>query len=136
MDVAFTACVRHRLPLFVDASLVKKCIEILLQEAANEHCDILAFVFMPDYCHLLLRGREDGSDVLRLMRRFKQRTGYFFSQNSVGARWQKDFYDRICRNDCEVQNQIGYIIENPVRKGLVTQWSEYPFTGAGGLAAD
>jgi len=70
------------------------------------------------------------------MRRFKQRTGYFFSQNSVGARWQKDFYDRICRNDCEVQNQIGYIIENPVRKGLVTQWSEYPFTGAGGVAAD
>lgn len=130
IEVAFTACVRHRLPLFVDASLVDKCVEILLREAANEHCDVLAFVFMPDHCHLIFRGREDRSNVLRLMNRFKQHTGYFFSQNSVGGRWQKDFYDHICRDEREVQEQIRYVVENPVRKGLVKHWKDYKFKGS------
>ncbi len=130
IEVAFTACIKHRFPLFVDPDLVGKCVEILLEAAANEHSDILAFVFMPDHCHLLFRGKEDTSDVLRLMRRFKQRTGYFFSQNSAGARWQKDFFDHICRDEQEVEKQIRYIVENPARKGLVSHWKNYRFKGS------
>jgi putative transposase len=130
VEVAFTACTKNRVPLFVEARLVGKCAEILLQECAGEQCDALAYLFMPDHLHLLLRGKEDTSDVLRLMRRFKQRTGYFFSQNSVRERWQKDFYDHICRDEQEVQKQIRYIIENPVRKGFVTHWKDYKFKGS------
>lgn len=130
VEVAFTACVRHRVPLFVDEIIVGECIQVLQAEAAKEHCDILAFVFMPDHCHLLLRGTEEQSDVLRLMVRFKQKTGYFFSQNNVGARWQKDFYDHICRDEVEVENHITYIVENPVRQGLVSHWKGYKFKGS------
>lgn len=130
VEVAFTACIQHRIPLFVDPNLVSRCVEILLEAAAYEHSDVLAFVFMPDHCHLLFHGRDDASDILRLMRRFKQRTGYLFSQQNVGARWQKDFYDHICRDDQEVQVQIRYIVENPVRKGIVKHWKDYRFKGS------
>lgn len=130
IEAAFTACTKHRIPLFVDANLVDQCVEILMEAAANGHSDILAFVFMPDHCHLLFRGREDTSDALRLMRRFKQRTGYLFSQKSVGARWQKDFFDHICRDEQEVEKQIRYIVENPVRNGLVMRSKDYRFKGS------
>ena len=130
LEVAFTACTKNRIPVFVDARLVGKCVDILLQECVNEQCEVLAYVFMPDHCHLLLRGKEEKSDVLRFMKRFKQRTGYFFSQNGLRARWQKDFYDHICRDEREVQIQIRYIVENPVRKGIVTHWKDYPFKGS------
>jgi putative transposase len=130
VEVAFTACTKDRIPVFVEARLVDKCVEILLQECANEQCDVLAYVFMPDHCHLLFRGKEDTSDALGLMKRFKQRTGYFFSQNGVLERWQKDFYDHICRDEREVQKQIKYIVENPVRKGLVTHWKDYKYKGS------
>ena len=130
VEVAFTACTKDRMALFVDARLVDKCVEILLQEAASEDCDILTYLFMPDHCHLLFRGNGCTSDVLRLMRKFKQRTGYFFSQNRVGGGWQKDFYDHICRNEWEIEKQIRYIIENPVRAGLVKHWKDFKFKGS------
>lgn len=130
VEVAFTACTKNRIPLFLDANLVRTCVEILLKEAAEEKCEIYVYVFMPDHMHVLIQGREESSSVLRLMRGFKQRTGYFFSRNHVGGRWQKDFYDHICRDEVDVQNQLRYIIENPVRKGLVTHWRDYKFKGS------
>ena len=130
IEVAFTACIKHRIPLFVDPQLVRRCVAILVEEATNGRCEILAFVFMPDHCHVLLRGREEASDILRVMTRFKQKVGYYFSRNNVGARWQKDFYDHICRDEPDVQRQIRYIIENPVRKGLVAHWKDYAFKGS------
>jgi putative transposase len=130
IDVAFTACTKDRIPIFIDAKVVQECAAILLREATREECDILAYVFMPDHCHVLIRGLNEKSDILRLMRRFKQRTGYFFSQNHVHGAWQKDFYDHICRNDRDVQSQIRYIVENPVRRGLVNRWKDYEFKGS------
>lgn len=50
-----------------------------------------------------------------------------------GYRWQKDFYDRIIRSDRELAEQLRYLADNPVRKGLVSHWSQYPFTGAIGI---
>jgi putative transposase len=136
VEVAFTACTKDRIPIFVEEGLVSKCVEILLRVCVNGQCEVLAYVFMPDHCHLLLRGKEETSDVLRSMSRFKQQTGYFFSQNGVRGRWQKDFYDHICRDEREVQKQIRYIVENPVREGLVTNWTDYKFKGSTVLDLD
>jgi len=34
------------------------------------------------------------------------------------------------RQDEDINEQIKYILENPIRKGLVDDWKEYPFEGS------
>lgn len=52
------------------------------------------------------------------------------SQNEPKIRWQKDFYDHIIRRFNDIATQVRYILDNPVRKGLVSSWQEYPFKGS------
>ena len=52
------------------------------------------------------------------------------SMNKTGIRWQKDFYDHVIRRHEDVAVQVRYILDNPVSKGLVSSWQDYPFKGS------
>ncbi|OGY48844.1 MAG: hypothetical protein A2663_00085 [Candidatus Buchananbacteria bacterium RIFCSPHIGHO2_01_FULL_46_12] len=39
--------------------------------------------------------------------------------------WQPDFYDYNIDSDYKLNEKINYIIENPIRAGLVTDWQNY-----------
>ena len=54
-------------------------------------------------------------------------------QKNASACWQSDFYDHIFRRDESFANQIRYIANNPVRRGLVENWEHYPCTGSIGF---
>ncbi len=128
--VAFTACVSGRATAFVDAEIVRKCEEALLLEAEKNRCEVIAYVFMPDHCHIILQGKDDQADAMAAMMRFKQKTGYWLSKEHPELRWQKDFYDRVLRNEKEIETEVAYVLGNPVRKGMVENWAEYPFCGS------
>jgi len=52
------------------------------------------------------------------------------STNKPKMRWQKDFYDHIIRTNENIATQVRYILDNPVRRGLLSSWQEYPFMGS------
>jgi len=131
--VSFTASLKDRLPLLNKTRTFSHLSRILLDALDRGNCDAHIFLFMPDHCHLLVEGRKEDSDLLRFMKEFKQRSGYWFSKSMPTLqtiKWQKDFYDHILRNDEDVQKHVFYILENPIRKGLVANWKEYPFKGS------
>jgi REP element-mobilizing transposase RayT len=64
------------------------------------------------------------------MKRFKQRSSFWLAQNRPGIRWQKDFYDHILRRDEDLIRHVRYILANPIRAGLVTDWRQYPYRGS------
>jgi hypothetical protein len=39
---------------------------------------------------------------------FKQRSGYWLSQNEIQEKWQKDFYDHILRKDEDIIRQVRF----------------------------
>lgn len=84
---------------------------------------------MPDHLHLLLKG-EEKSDLVRMVKQFKQLTGYYFKRGAGKRLWQKSYYDHVLRKEEDVRGVIRYILENPVRKGLVSQPEEYLFCGS------
>ena len=84
---------------------------------------------MPDHVHLLVSGQSESSDAWAAVALFKQRTGFWLGKHRQGVCWQKDFFDHIIRRDEDLGAQVRYIAGNPVRKGLVRDWREYPFTG-------
>jgi hypothetical protein len=44
--------------------------------------------------------------------------------------WQPSYYDHVLRKDEDTLNVARYILDNPVRKGLVKHFLEYGFSGS------
>ena len=128
--VSFTACVKDRQLFFTGSARFSPCEQILLSELTRFECAAEVYLFMPDHVHLLLRGVSGSADVLKAMRSFKQKTGFWVSRNHPNIHWQKDFYDHILRDEAELETHIRYILNNPVRKGLAERWLDYPFKGS------
>jgi putative transposase len=132
--ISFTACIKGRIPILNDIEVFDALTKILIETLKRWYCDAHVFLFMPDHCHLLIQGNKDESNLLGFMKDFKQRSGYWFSQRrlkaAATAKWQKDFYDHILRKDEDIKVQVTYILKNPIRRGLVNDWKEYPFKGS------
>ena len=45
-----------------------------------------------------------------------------------GSVWQEESFDRIIRSSESLDAKVAYILENPVRKGLVSDWRQYRWT--------
>ena len=104
-----------------------------LKEIAQTHTFRAIYCFMPDHLHLISMGYEDRSDVLGGVDKFKQATGHWLASRFSNCEWQDSFYDRIIRRPEELAQKVRYILDNPVRAGLVKDWRDYPFTGGVGL---
>ena len=51
------------------------------------------------------------------------------SQDIPSPRWQKGFFDHILRSEESYSVKWNYVRDNPVRAGLVKEWSRWPFLG-------
>jgi putative transposase len=92
--------------------------------------DLLLFTFMPDHLHLLLEGTSEKSNARRSVKLFKQLSGYWFKQKFGSRLCQKGYHDRILRGDEIPEAVAWYVLNNPVRKGLVLNPFDYPFSGS------
>ena len=96
-----------------------------LENVREQHRLILdAWVVLPDHIHMLIR--LDGQDISDLMRRFKLSFSLSYRHRAgltQGRLWQYRFWDRIIRDQEELNRHIDYIHYNPVKHGL----SDNPF---------
>ena len=127
---AFTICVKNHKKLFVSNKVFGIFEQKLLDSLQNYKCSTHVYLFMPDHLHFIVEGNEVGANIKMCVELFKQKTGYWLSQNLSKFKWQKDYYDHITRNDEDIRNQIKYILNNPVRAGLIENWEEYPYKGS------
>jgi putative transposase len=88
---------------------------------------------MPDHLHLLWIGILDGSDQRDAAKYFRKQLNPVLE--TLGARFQKQPYDHVLRDEERAQeafeNVVEYIARNPERADLVKAdcFREYPFTG-------
>lgn len=125
---AVTACTTHRRKTFVPAENVDEAIGALDDATTKFETHVLAYCFMPDHVHLLLEGRCQ-TNMMDFVKLFKQLAGYRFKQRTGQKLWQKGYHDRIVRLEEDLVDYAGYIFANPVRKGLVSDPWEWPFSG-------
>ncbi len=53
-------------------------------------------------------------------------TQVWWKHGGQGLLWQKSSYDRVIRYNESVQEAVSYVLNNPVRKGLMKRWDDYP----------
>jgi putative transposase len=92
--------------------------ETLMQEngkAVEQH----AFVIMPNHIHVLF-SPCDGAEVSRLVKAWKGTSARRINQlaGEAGTLWQKDYLDRMIRDDEHFWRCVRYIRSNPTRANL------------------
>jgi len=126
---SLTLCTHERKTLFNSRELIYDVIDRLKDSAIRYGFTVVVYTFMPDHLHILIKGAED-ADLKGFVRHFKQMSGYYF-KNKYGVNlWHLSYYDHVIRNDEEIKTAARYILENPVRKGLVKDFRGYPFSGS------
>jgi putative transposase len=125
-----TICTFGRALHFTRADTVQLVIGQILRTAVDEEFEVLTYCFMPDHVHLVVTGLSEASDLQRFVHRAKQKSGFAFAR-AVGERlWQESYFDRTIRSEESLPDIVKYIIENPLRAGLVATLQEYPHWGS------
>jgi REP element-mobilizing transposase RayT len=110
-------------------SMASEVIAALLRSVEALDFELLAFVVMPDHVHVLVCGRNEESNLVGFVQRFKQLTG-FAHKRMIGQRlWQPSFHDHVLHRDEDVRVVAQYIAENPVRAGLVREDEVWAYQG-------
>ena len=125
-----TFCTFERNNSLQQAASVGLVLEQILRVGGQYDFAILAYCFMPDHLHLLAEGVRKDADLKMFLKSAKQYSGFYFKQRTRNNLWQRDGHERTLREDEDTRSVIKYVIENPVRAGLVKSPMEYPFWGS------
>ncbi len=96
--------------------------------------DLDVFSVMSNHAHVLFRPleKEDGTyhALQTIMHSLKRHTAR--QANKVlgreGAFWQHESYDHVVRDRQEWERIVAYVLNNPVKAGLVEKWEDWPWT--------
>jgi putative transposase len=125
-----TIGLHRRRPVFAAVRAAATAVEILREHATKTGVPIYGYCVMPDHVHLVL-GPSVGCDIVTFVGQFKN-----LAQRAVwklglqGKLWQVGFYDHFLRLDEQIERVVEYVLDNPVRMGLVAGRGEYPFSGS------
>jgi REP element-mobilizing transposase RayT len=72
------------------------------------------FLLMPDHLHALLSFPPSGNSLQSVVSKWKEWTA-----KEIRIVWQRDFFEHRLRHDESRREKADYILQNPVRKGLV-----------------
>lgn len=99
-----------------------------------------AYCIMSNHVHLLIEhqrvkqaehgGKSANYPVTEALRLLKGSTARLcnIQLNRTGSFWQHESYDHFVRTEGELEWTIRYILQNPVKAGLVNEWKSWKFT--------
>jgi REP-associated tyrosine transposase len=132
-DTAYhTTSVTHdRQALLTTPIAAAALLEAIEYERHTEHAYVLAYAIMPDHLHLLLVPREP-MDVSTVLHNLKSFSGKIINRGleRTGPVWQKNFHDRVIRNERQLETAIEYIHRNPVAAQLAARAQDYKWCSA------
>ena len=120
----------NRAPVFREFPITEACIAALTSRAESTGVGLHAYCFMPDHLHLLISPSGETSivDFVRDFKSMSTRIGWQYGHQ--GKLWQPRFYDHFLRQDEDLERAVSYVLNNPVRAGIVDDWRTYPFCGS------
>ncbi len=129
---------------FTDPALAHGVVAALLATADRHSWKLYCFCLMPDHLHFVASLTESNSheinagfrgivpvtiiDHIASFKRYTT-TQLWWKLGGHGRLWQRSSYDRVIWHDDSPLAAIRYVLNNPVRAGLVKDWREYPYAG-------
>ena len=125
-----TICTAAKAPIFQDPGSAGIIVDELEFRRGKKEILLFCFCIMPDHVHMLLSSsQEHGKNLINWVSAFKRYSSRVFKKSrNIAPLWQKNFYDHVIRGDESLIRVAEYIVNNPVRKGMVEEWKDYPFS--------
>ena len=109
--------------------------DIVLACCCHDHrrrYELYAAVVMPDHVHLILtplinHKRQEIFSLMRIMQAVKAASARHINQrlHHTGPVWQEESFDHVLRSSEGLDAKVDYVLQNPVRTGIVTNWRDY-----------
>jgi putative transposase len=92
--------------------------------------ELMCFTIMSNHAHLVFRILKNDYPLHKVMQSLKGYSGKKANEllGLSGEFWQHESYDRIVRDDKECERIITYILNNPVKVGLVDKWEDWKYS--------
>ncbi len=95
---------------------------------------LYAFCIMPNHVHVLFRPlKGDAGEPYPLSAILQSLKGYTARKANIilgreGPFWQDESFDRVIRDDEDFIRTLEYVLNNPVKAGLVSGWEDWPWS--------
>ncbi len=97
----------------------------------TKYYQLHAFCIMPNHVHVLLTATIHQEGFYRVLQSLKSHTARKSNELldlTGNAFWAPESYDHVVRNDEEFVRVVDYIVQNPVKAGLVNNWQAWKYT--------
>ena len=93
-------------------------------------CQLVCYCVMSNHLHLVVELGEEETGLMRKLQRFKSYTAIQANRvlNRNGQFWHRESYDHVIRNAPEMERVVAYVLNNPVKAGMVNRWQDWPYT--------
>ena len=127
--IHLTICTGNKEKFFDSEVSAKIVINELLKTARDLRFRILCYCLMPDHIHVIVSPGETTLPLSKFLNIFKGRsTRVFKDKGNLRKIWQRSAFDHVIRTEENLKAVIEYIMNNPVRKGIVEKADEYPYS--------
>jgi REP element-mobilizing transposase RayT len=89
---------------------------------------------MPDHVHMIFTPlidyeRTEVCSLAKIMDAIKGASAHKINKilGRKGRVWQPESFDHVLRSSESLDAKIEYVLSNPVRRGLVRNWRDYPW---------
>jgi putative transposase len=128
--VFITISAYQRTAPFNNPELNTAIIDCLKSEQTRNRCQIFTYCLMPDHLHYLISPLENGVSTLVFTDQFKGKTtNLSWKHGWHGKLWQPRSYDHIVRAEEDLRAIAQYILNNPVRKELISRAEDWQWSG-------
>jgi len=124
-----TICTDNKEKIFNSEANAKIVINELLKTVKDLKFRILCYCLMPDHLHVIISPGESTIPLSKFLNVFKGRTAAVFKdKENLRKIWQRPAFDHVIRTEEDLRAIIEYIRNNPVRKGIVENANDYPYS--------
>jgi REP element-mobilizing transposase RayT len=118
-----TICTANRRPVLANPTVHKRLRDFLHATLAHHDWWAGRYVIMPDHLHLLATPGLNAVTLGQWIKALKAVVG------DRQIKWQPGCFDHVLRSDESESEKWEYILQNPVRAGLVTDAKAWPYSG-------
>ena len=101
--------------------------EILAVAALSRNTTLYSCCIMPDHVDLLVHDREVGDLLVHIKEMVALQAKHVRPGKTL---WQPSYYDHRLKRDESLEQATAYILESPVRAGLVDHPTKYRWSGS------
>lgn len=118
-------------PKILHRADITEIIATALRHFDKKRYKLLAYCIMPNHVHALILPLKDADGNIfspaGITYSWKRFTSNQINKllDQKGSLWQKESFDHMVRDEQELYHAIDYILQNPVRAGLATEWKDW-----------